>query len=238
MSAGCKITCVEYRRAMSRAYFTRAVRIGIAGPVGSGKTSLIEQLVARLGNRYSLAAVTNDIYTKDDAERLVTTGTLKPERVRGVETGGYPHIAIREDVSLNREAIAYLEDRNPGLEAVFIESGGDNLAAAFSPELVDAAVYVMDVAAGDRTVRKGGPGMVRSEMLVINKTDLARYVGASLLVMEQEARRMRGDRPIAFTNLKTGDGMTAVAEWLDNLLSARFGPREAPVDIDPFLRNP
>jgi len=218
-------------------HFTRAFRIGIAGPVGSGKTSLIEQLVARLGNRYSMGAITNDIYTKDDAERLVSTGVLPQGRVRGVETGDYPHIAIREDVSLNREAIAYLEDKNPGLEAVFIESGGDNLAAAFSPDLVDVAIYVMDVAAGDHAPRKGGPGMVRSEMLVINKTDLARYVGASLLLMDQESRRMRGDRPIVFTNMKTGDGVSAIASWLDHLLASRFGKRDAPVEIDPILKN-
>lgn len=223
---------------MARNIFTRAFRIGIAGPVGSGKTTLIEHLVKRLGARYSLAVITNDIYTKDDAERIVTSGLLPAERVRGVETGGYPHIAIREDVSLNREAIGMLEDANPGLEAVFIESGGDNLAAAFSSELVDVAIYVMDVAAGDRTPRKGGPGMVRSEMLIINKTDLARYVGASLLAMEQEARRMRANRPIVFTNLKNGAGIDAVANWVDSLLADRFGPRDVPIDIDPILRKP
>jgi urease accessory protein len=212
---------------MSRDLFTRAFRVGIAGPVGSGKTSLIELLVGRLAPHYSLGVITNDIYTKDDAERLVSTGLIPPERVYGVETGDYPHTAIREDISLNREAIGKLEEANPGLEIVFIESGGDNLAAAFSPELVDVAVYVMDVAAGDRAPRKGGPGMVRSEMLVINKTDLARYVGASLAAMEQEARRMRGDRPIVFTNLKTGQGIVTISNWLESLVTNRFGPREA-----------
>lgn len=208
--------------------FARAFRIGIAGPVGSGKTSLIEHLVRLLGNRYCLGVVANDIYTKHDAERLVAAGILPSERVHAVETGNYPHTAIREDIGLNLEAIALLEDRNPGLEAVFIESGGDNLAASFSPDLVDIAIYVIDAAAGDRVPRKGGPGMVRSEMLIINKIDLARYVGASLVEMENEARRMRGNRPTVFTNLKSGDGAIKIAIWLEEMLIARYGKRQSP----------
>ena len=185
----------------------RAFRVGVAGPVGSGKTALVDALSRELWPRRNLAVVTNDIYTKEDAEFLVRQGTLPRERVRGVETGGCPHAAIREDASMNLEAIADFEHALPGLELVFVESGGDNLAAAFSPELVDVFVYVIDVSGGDKIPRKGGPGVTRSDLLVINKTDLAPHVGASLEVMERDARRMRQGRPFLFTNLKTGEAM-------------------------------
>src|SRR3954468_1915193 len=187
----------------------RAFRVGIAGPVGSGKTALVDRLSRRLWPKYSLAVVTNDIYTKEDAEFLLRQGVLPAERVRGVETGGSPHAASREDASMNLEAIAELEDALPGLELIFVESGGDNLAAAFSPELVDVFVYVIDVAGGDKIPRKGGPGIRRSDLLVINKTDLAPHVGASLEVMERDARRMRQECPFVFTNLKSAEGAAA-----------------------------
>ena len=174
----------------------RAFRVGIAGPVGSGKTALVDRLSKRLWPGVNLGVVTNDIYTKEDAEFLIRQGTLPADRVRGVETGGCPHAAIREDASMNLEAIAELEALHPGLELIFVESGGDNLAAAFSPELVDAFIYVIDVAGGDKIPRKGGPGIKRSGLLVINKIDLAPHVGASLEVMDRDARRMRGDRPV------------------------------------------
>jgi urease accessory protein len=198
----------------------RAFRVGVAGPVGSGKTALVDYLSRHLWPRVSLAVVTNDIYTKEDAEFLIRQGTLPAERVRGVETGGCPHAAIREDASMNLEAIADFEHSLPGLELVFIESGGDNLAAAFSPELVDVYVYVIDVAGGDKIPRKGGPGITRSDLLVINKTDLAPHVGASLEVMERDARRMRGARPFVFTDLKSGEGAQQVARWLEEQLKA------------------
>ena len=198
----------------------RAFRVGVAGPVGSGKTALVDYLSRHLWPRVSLAVVTNDIYTKEDAEFLIRQGTLPAERVRGVETGGCPHAAIREDASMNLEAIADFEHSLPGLELVFIESGGDNLAAAFSPELVDVSVYVIDVAGGDKIPRKGGPGITRSDLLVINKTDLAPHVGASLEVMERDARRMRGARPFVFTDLKSGEGAQQVARWLEEQLKA------------------
>mgnify|MGYP001443508056 FL=1 len=180
------------------------VRIGIAGPVGSGKTALAEKLAARLSREYSIAVVTNDIYTKEDAEYLVRSGVLPPERIVGVETGGCPHTAIREDASMNLEAIRRLQERFPDLEIILVESGGDNLAAVFSPELVDAYIYVIDVAEGDKIPRKGGPGITRSDLLLINKIDLAPYVGADLSVMDRDTKRMRGERPYLFTNLRAG----------------------------------
>src|SRR5436305_1260568 len=189
----------------------RAFRIGVAGPVGSGKTALVDRLSRRLADplngRLSIAAVTNDIYTREDAEFLVRVGALSSERVRGVETGGCPHAAIREDCSMNLEAIADLERTLGDVDVVFIESGGDNLAAAFSPDLADASIYVIDVAGGDKIPRKGGPGIIRSDLLVINKIDLAPHVGASLEVMERDTLKMRGNRPFVFTNLKTGEGL-------------------------------
>jgi len=186
----------------------------VAGPVGSGKTALVHVLSQALWPAVNLAVVTNDIYTREDAEFLIRTGVLPSDRVIGVETGGCPHAAIREDASMNLEAIDALERAHPGVQLIFIESGGDNLAAAFSPELVDASIYVIDVAAGDKIPRKGGPGITRSDLLVINKIDLAPHVGASLEVMDRDARRMRGDRPFLFTNLKDGTRVSDVVEWV------------------------
>jgi urease accessory protein len=191
--------------------------------VGSGKTALVDVLSRRFWPKINMAVVTNDIYTREDAEFLIRQGTLPPDRVRGVETGGCPHAAIREDSSMNLEAIADLERAHPGLEMVFIESGGDNLAAAFSPELVDIALYVIDVAAGDKIPRKGGPGIIRSNLLVINKIDLAPHVGASLEVMERDARKMRGERPFLFTNLKDGTGVSQVETWVLKAFQASRG---------------
>ncbi|HEV2302614.1 MAG TPA: urease accessory protein UreG [Stellaceae bacterium] len=190
------------------------LRVGIGGPVGSGKTALMDYLCKEMRERWELAAITNDIYTKEDAEFLTQSGALPPERIRGVETGGCPHTAIREDASINLAAIAELTRAFPRLELVLIESGGDNLAATFSPELADLTIYVIDVAAGDKIPRKGGPGITRSDLLVINKIDLAPVVGASLEVMERDARKMRGARPFLFTNLKTGEGAGRVAEFI------------------------
>jgi len=189
--------------------------------VGSGKTALMERLCRALRAEWELAAITNDIYTREDAEFLVRAGALPPERVLGVETGGCPHEAIREDVSMNLAAIELLHQRVPGLDLILIESGGDNLAATFSPELADSTIYVIDVAAGDKIPRKGGPGITQSDLLVINKTDLAPAVGASLEVMDRDARRMRGVAPFVFTQLKHGDGAEAVATWVREQLVAR-----------------
>ncbi|MBX5457939.1 MAG: urease accessory protein UreG [Thermogemmatispora sp.] len=201
----------------------RAFRVGIAGPVGSGKTALVDCLSRRLRERYNLAVVTNDIYTREDAEFLLRQGTLPAERVRGVETGCCPHTAIRDDVSMNEEAIADLEASLPGLELVLIESGGDNLAASFSPDLVDVWIYVIDVAEGEKMPRKGGPGILRSDLLLINKIDLAPYVGASLEVMERDTRRQRGERPFVFTNLRSGEGLDVVVGWLEEQLARARG---------------
>lgn len=191
-----------------------AFRIGIAGPVGSGKTALVDSLCKAMRDDYRLAVVTNDIYTKEDANFLVRSQALVPERIVGVETGGCPHTAIREDASMNIAAIEQMEVRFPDLDLIFVESGGDNLAATFSPELSDLTLYVIDVAAGDKIPRKGGPGITRSDLLIINKIDLAPHVGASLEVMERDAKRMRGDRPFVFTNLKTGQGLDAVIQFI------------------------
>ena len=196
----------------------RPLKIGIGGPVGSGKTALAEALCLRLRDRVDMAVITNDIYTREDAEFLVRRGALPRERVVGVETGGCPHTAIREDASVNLEAIHQLVRAFPALELLLVESGGDNLAATFSPELVDATIYVIDVAEGEKIPRKGGPGITRSDLLVINKIDLAPYVGADLGVMERDAGRMRGTRPFVFTNLKTGDGVAAIVEWIQSEL--------------------
>ena len=190
------------------------LRLGIAGPVGSGKTALVEALCRTLRNRLQLAVVTNDIYTQEDAQFLTRSGVLEPERIRGVETGGCPHTAIREDCSINRAAVGELERQFPGLDLVMVESGGDNLAASFSPELVDLCIYVIDVAAGDKIPRKGGPGITRSDLLVINKIDLASFVGADLGVMEQDTLRMRRNRPWCFTNLRTEEGLDRVEEFV------------------------
>ncbi len=189
-------------------------RIGIGGPVGSGKTALADALCKRLRGRYELAVVTNDIYTREDAEFLARSGALPRDRIEGVETGGCPHTAIREDASINLAAVAGMNARFPGLDLVLIESGGDNLAATFSPELADMTIYVIDVAAGEKIPRKGGPGICRSDLLVINKTDLAPLVGADLAVMDRDARRMRGERPFVFSNLKSGDGLEAIAGFV------------------------
>jgi urease accessory protein len=191
------------------------LRVGIGGPVGSGKTALTDALCKALRNRHALAVVTNDIYTREDAEFLTRSGALPPERIVGVETGGCPHTAIREDASINLAAVADLEARFPGLELVIIESGGDNLAATFSPELADLTIYVIDVSAGDKIPRKGGPGITRSDLLVINKIDLAPLVGASLEVMDRDAGKMRGERPFVFTNLKTGHGLGDIIRFIE-----------------------
>jgi urease accessory protein len=191
------------------------LRVGIGGPVGSGKTALTLALCRALRDRYQIAVVTNDIYTEEDAQFLVRHDALEPERIIGVETGGCPHTAIREDASINLEAVDRLTLRFRDLDVVFIESGGDNLAATFSPELSDLTLYVIDVAAGDKIPRKGGPGITRSDLLIINKIDLAPHVGASLDVMERDARKMRGDAPFLFTNLKTGDGLSSVVAFIE-----------------------
>ena len=190
------------------------LRVGVGGPVGSGKTSLMDALCKRLRERYEIAAITNDIYTKWDAEYLTRSGALAPERIAGVETGGCPHTAIREDASINLAAVADMMKKFPKLDLILIESGGDNLAATFSPELADLTIYVIDVAGGEKIPRKGGPGITRSDLLIINKTDLAPLVGADLGVMESDTRRMRGTRPFVFTNLKTGTGVAEIIAFI------------------------
>jgi urease accessory protein len=191
------------------------LRVGIGGPVGSGKTALMDALCKALRDRYEIAAITNDIYTKWDAEFLVRSGSLTSDRIAGVETGGCPHTAIREDASINLAAVAEMRMKFPNLELVLIESGGDNLAATFSPELADLTVYVIDVAAGDKIPSKGGPGITRSDLLVINKIDLAPHVGASLEVMERDARKMRGQRPFLFANMRIGQGTDEIARFIE-----------------------
>ena len=189
-------------------------RVGIGGPVGSGKTALTDALCKRLRDRHDIAVVTNDIYTREDADFLVRSGALAPERIAGVETGGCPHTAIREDASINLAAVADMTARFPALDLVLIESGGDNLAATFSPELADVTIYVIDVSAGDKIPRKGGPGITRSDLLVVNKVDLAPLVGADLSIMDRDSRAMRGDRPFVFSNLRAGDGVEEIADFL------------------------
>ena len=190
------------------------LRVGVGGPVGSGKTALMDALCKELRARYEIAAITNDIYTREDAEFLTRSGALPPERIRGVETGGCPHTAIREDASINLAAIADMRKRFPDLNLVLVESGGDNLAATFSPELADLTIYVIDVAAGDKIPSKGGPGITRSDLLVINKIDLAPHVGASLEVMERDSKRMRGARPFVFANLRIGQGVDEIVRFI------------------------
>jgi len=190
------------------------LRVGVGGPVGSGKTALVDRLCKALRDRFDLAVVTNDIYTREDADFLIRSEALTPDRIRGVETGGCPHTAIREDASMNLSAIDGLMREFTSLDLIIVESGGDNLAATFSPELSDLTLYVIDVAAGDKIPRKGGPGIMRSDLLIINKIDLAPHVGASLEVMDRDARKMRGERPFVFTNLKTGHGLDTVIEFI------------------------
>src|SRR5205807_4097529 len=199
---------------MNAAPAKNPLRVGIGGPVGSGKTALMDGLCKRMRGRFELVAITNDIYTREDAEFLTRSGALPPERIRGVETGGCPHTAIREDASINLAAVADMTRLFPSVDIVLIESGGDNLAATFSPELADLTIYVIDVAAGDKIPRKGGPAITRSDLLVINKIDLAPLVGADLAVMARDARRMRGARPFVFTNLKSGKGLDTIVDFL------------------------
>jgi urease accessory protein len=191
------------------------LRVGVGGPVGTGKTALMDALCKHFATRYEVAAITNDIYTKEDAEFLTRAGSLPPERIMGIETGGCPHTAIREDASINLAGVAEMRRRFPALDVILIESGGDNLAATFSPELADLTIYVIDVSAGDKIPRKGGPGITRSDLLVINKIDLAPYVGASLDVMDRDSRRMRGERPFVFTNIRAGVGVEEVAAFIE-----------------------
>ncbi|CAH2599242.1 Urease accessory protein UreG [Rhodovastum atsumiense] len=191
------------------------LRVGIGGPVGTGKTALMDALCKRLRTRYDIAAITNDIYTKEDAEFLTRAGSLPPERILGIETGGCPHTAIREDASINLAGVSELRRRFPELDVILIESGGDNLAATFSPELADITIYVIDVAAGDKIPRKGGPGITRSDLLVINKIDLAPYVGANLEVMDRDARKMRGQRPFVFSNVRGGEGIDEIVAFIE-----------------------
>ena len=205
------------------------LRVGIGGPVGSGKTALMENLCKALRETYDIAAITNDIYTKEDARLLTVAGALAPERIMGVETGGCPHTAIREDASANLAAVAEMAKKYPDLEIILIESGGDNLAATFSPELADITIYVIDVSGGEKIPRKGGPGITRSDLLVINKIDLAPYVGASLDIMDADTKRMRGERPYVFSNMKTQQGLQAIM----NFIAKRGGlPVRAPVTVE------
>src|SRR5258707_1479681 len=199
---------------MSGASPKHPLRVGIGGPVGSGKTALMDGLCKRMRGQFELVAITNDIYTREDAEFLTRSGALPPERIRGVETGGCPHTAIREDASINLAAVAEMNTLFPALDLIFIESRGDNLAATFSPQLADITIYVIDLAAGDKIPRKGGPGITRSDLLVINKTDLAPHVGASLEVMDRDARKMRGERPFVFTNLKKGENLPRIVDFI------------------------
>jgi len=205
------------------------LRVGIGGPVGSGKTALMENLCKALRETYDIAAITNDIYTKEDARLLTVAGALAPERIMGVETGGCPHTAIREDASANLAAVSEMSKKYPGLEIILIESGGDNLAATFSPELADLTIYVIDVSGGEKIPRKGGPGITRSDLLVINKIDLAPYVGASLEIMDADTKRMRGERPYVFSNMKTKQGLQPIM----NFIAKRSGlPMRAPVTVE------
>jgi urease accessory protein len=199
---------------MSQKSTSGPLRVGIGGPVGSGKTALMDALCKHLRDAYDIAAITNDIYTREDAEFLTRAGSLVPERIVGVETGGCPHTAIREDASINLAAVSQLNKRFPSLDLILIESGGDNLAATFSPELADITIYVIDVSAGDKIPRKGGPGITRSDLLVINKIDLAPFVGASLEVMDRDAKKMRGERPFVFTNIRAGQGLPDIASFI------------------------
>jgi urease accessory protein len=201
---------------MSRKSPNGPLRVGVGGPVGTGKTALMDALCKTFRDRYDIAAITNDIYTKEDAEFLTRAGSLPPERILGIETGGCPHTAIREDASINLAGVASLNRRFPELDLILIESGGDNLAATFSPELADLTIYVIDVSAGDKIPRKGGPGITRSDLLVINKIDLAPHVGASLEVMDRDARRMRGEKPFVFANIRAGQGVGEVAAFIES----------------------
>ncbi|MGX8793797.1 urease accessory protein UreG [Oceanobacillus oncorhynchi] len=195
------------------------IRVGIGGPVGAGKTELVEKITRQLNNEMDMAVITNDIYTKEDAKILMKNGVLEDDRIIGVETGGCPHTAIREDASMNFAAIEKLTERFPDVELIFIESGGDNLAATFSPELVDFSIYIIDVAQGEKIPRKGGQGMIKSDLFIINKTDLAPYVGADLDIMARDTKEFRGDKPFIFTNLKNNEGLNEVIDWLkDNVL--------------------
>jgi len=215
------------------------LRIGIGGPVGSGKTALMDLLCKAMRERYDIAAITNDIYTKWDAEFLVRSGSLTPDRIAGVETGGCPHTAIREDASMNLAAVADMRAKFPALDMVLIESGGDNLAATFSPELADLTIYVIDVAAGDKIPSKGGPGITRSDLLVINKIDLAPFVGASLDVMDRDSRKMRGERPFLFTNLRDEVGLDRVVSWLEDHLTRSPESRRTILDAHaPYAGHP
>ena len=207
----CRARHGRYHQAMSK---RDVLRVGVGGPVGSGKTALVDRLCKALRERFNLAVVTNDIYTREDADFLIRSEALTPDRIRGVETGGCPHTAIREDASMNLSAIDGLMHEFADLDLIIVESGGDNLAATFSPELSDLTLYVIDVAAGDKIPRKGGPGIMRSDLLIINKIDLAPHVGASLEVMDRDARKMRGERPFVFTNLKTGHGLDVVIDFI------------------------